>query len=35
MVLPFDRLLPVLFLVTSADICPPEILSTAPLLLNR
>lgn len=32
MVLPFDRLLPVLFLVTSADICPREILSTAPLL---
>jgi len=24
MVLPFDRLLPVLFLVTSADICPPR-----------
>jgi hypothetical protein len=32
MVLSFDRLLPVLFLVTSADICPREILNTAALL---
>jgi hypothetical protein len=32
MVLPFDRFLPVSFLVTSSDICPSEILGTAPLL---